>query len=603
MDCCRRLYYRTTNRWVIPAKVVILIYTVLMKEIENKLDATVAILGGGTAGLSAAHELAERGFKVKVYEKQAELVGGKSRSMPVLGSGVDGREDLPGEHGFRFFPRFYRHIVDTMARIPFGDNANGVAGNLVDTTRTLFAQREYPDIYNITKFPNSLNELRLAITSFSAEQMGITQKELDAYVAKLWQTFTSCDERIDNEYEKVSTWDFIEADKFSERYQEVFADQARVLVAASPKFMSTRTWARVNSQLIFGILTPGLSTDRLLNGPTNEAWLTPWREYLQELGVELNMGKSVDRIHFDVKKNAVTGVTLTSGEQVEADYYIFALPVEVIDRFLTDEIIHAAPSLKGIRNLSKDVAWMNGIQYYLNVDIDVVSGHTFYVGTPWALTSIEQHRFWDNFDFSKYGNGKVKGIFSIDISDWDTPGLLHKKPAKECNPEEIKEEVWHQLKVWLNDDKVEHLRDDMVENWFIDTDIHQDETITTHYQNSNDEPLLINKPNTWNLRPSVKTEISNMFLASDYVKTNTELASMEAANEAARRAVNNIIDDYITQHPSEHIDYCEIYKLERPAFLRPLIAYDAKRYKLGLPWKDPLLENRFLRLWNRFKPI
>jgi uncharacterized protein with NAD-binding domain and iron-sulfur cluster len=28
----------------------------------------VAVLGGGVAGLSAAHELAERGFQVDVYE-------------------------------------------------------------------------------------------------------------------------------------------------------------------------------------------------------------------------------------------------------------------------------------------------------------------------------------------------------------------------------------------------------------------------------------------------------------------------------------------------------------------------------------------------------
>ncbi|WP_460503455.1 FAD-dependent oxidoreductase, partial [Hymenobacter agri] len=33
---------------------------------------TVAIFGGGVAGMSAAHELAERGFAVAVYERQPE---------------------------------------------------------------------------------------------------------------------------------------------------------------------------------------------------------------------------------------------------------------------------------------------------------------------------------------------------------------------------------------------------------------------------------------------------------------------------------------------------------------------------------------------------
>jgi len=40
------------------------------------------VLGGG-AGMSAAHELAERGFLVDVYERQPTYVGGKARSVNV----------------------------------------------------------------------------------------------------------------------------------------------------------------------------------------------------------------------------------------------------------------------------------------------------------------------------------------------------------------------------------------------------------------------------------------------------------------------------------------------------------------------------------------
>lgn len=39
----------------------------------------MAVLGGGIGGLTATHELAERGFSVVVYEARAEA-GGKSRS-------------------------------------------------------------------------------------------------------------------------------------------------------------------------------------------------------------------------------------------------------------------------------------------------------------------------------------------------------------------------------------------------------------------------------------------------------------------------------------------------------------------------------------------
>ena len=107
------------------------------------MQRTVAILGGGVGGLSAAHELAERGFAVTVYERQATF-GGKARSMSVPGSGTGGRKDLPGEHGFRFFPGFYKHITDTMRRIPFGDRGASCADNLVLATRILLARAGKP---------------------------------------------------------------------------------------------------------------------------------------------------------------------------------------------------------------------------------------------------------------------------------------------------------------------------------------------------------------------------------------------------------------------------------------------------------------------------
>jgi NADPH-dependent 2,4-dienoyl-CoA reductase/sulfur reductase-like enzyme len=44
----------------------------------------VAILGGGCGGLSAAHELSERGFTVDIYERYA-VAGGKCRSIPRRG--------------------------------------------------------------------------------------------------------------------------------------------------------------------------------------------------------------------------------------------------------------------------------------------------------------------------------------------------------------------------------------------------------------------------------------------------------------------------------------------------------------------------------------
>src|SRR3954471_10912435 len=102
--------------------------------------------------MSAAHELIERGFSVCVLERR-DVPGGKARSVVVpstvprqnvgavnLGRlAAPTRRGLPGEHGFRFFPRFYKHIIDTMTRTPYR-GSRSVAENLVDTTGTIFAR-------------------------------------------------------------------------------------------------------------------------------------------------------------------------------------------------------------------------------------------------------------------------------------------------------------------------------------------------------------------------------------------------------------------------------------------------------------------------------
>ena len=96
----------------------------------------VTVIGGGVAGLTVAHELAERGFEVHVYEAR-NAWGGKARSQPVVGSGTGGRRDLPGEHGFRFYPRFYRHLIDQMQRIPVpGSPGRNVEQHLKATTES-----------------------------------------------------------------------------------------------------------------------------------------------------------------------------------------------------------------------------------------------------------------------------------------------------------------------------------------------------------------------------------------------------------------------------------------------------------------------------------
>jgi hypothetical protein len=150
--------------------------------------------------------------------------------------------------------------------------------------------------------------------------------------------------------------------------------------------------------------------------------------------------------------------------------------------------------------------------------------------------------------------------------------------AKDCTHEQIKDEIWKQISLSLNTGGQKVVQENTPALWYIDGDIMQ--IPGKGAREENEEPLLVNTINSWDLRPEAYTAIPNLFLASDYVKTYTDLATMEGANEAARRAVNGIIDA-----SGIKTSYCELWNLHEPALLKPLRRHDEKRYKAGLPYK------------------
>lgn len=564
----------------------------------------VIILGGGIGGMSAAHELIERGFEVEVYERQI-IPGGKARSIPVM-IGMDDRGGkrrhtaalrdfvemdgydrtlgkkrpwLPGEHGFRFFPNFYKHVTNTMGRIPYRDGT--VLDNLVDTTDILVALYDEAGIELPARFPENAAEIGTALRAFLyaiSPRDQIPFAEIEHFAGVIWRIITSCRERRFDEYEKIGWWEFIGAEERSQAYQKFLAiGITRSLVAAKARTASTKTIGDIFVQLLFGIVSPGIASDRLLNGPTNVVWIYPWLKFLRDKGVKYHFESHVSGIECDGDR--ITGASVEIGgetRQVTGDWFISALPVERIAPLVTPQMTKADPGLALLRPLSANVQWMNGIQFYLLRDVKLTHGHIIFIDTPWALTAVSQKQFWKGVNFENWGDGKTKGLISVDISQWDKKGF-NGKTARDCTRQEIADEVWLQLKHSLNVDGQSPLKDDDLHYWFLDPDIIDDPKDPS--RQSNVEPLLVNRVNTWRLRPEAGTQIENFMLASDYVRTYTDLATMEGANEAARRAVNAILD-----RSGSDAERCEIWELHEPDALAPFRAYDKARYDAGLPW-------------------
>ena len=207
----------------------------------------VAILGGGVAGLSAAHELVQRGFQVSVYERK-DAFGGKARSLSGQAVSTPALGEMPGEHGFRFFPGFYRHLPDTMSRIPYGTRT--VAGNLVESTRILVARAGLPPIELLARLPQAPDDWALALFDLFSG-IGVPDGEVLYFVDRLLLLMTSCPERRLAEYEGIPWWDFIGASTRSKTYQTLLAHGlTRSLVAVRAEEGSTRSVGYIHTTAI-----------------------------------------------------------------------------------------------------------------------------------------------------------------------------------------------------------------------------------------------------------------------------------------------------------------------------------------------------------------
>lgn len=154
------------------------------------------------------------------------------------------------------------------------------------------------------------------------------------------------------------------------------------------------------------------------------------------------------------------------------------------------------------------------------------------------------------------------------------PGIWYPEPARHCTQLEIKYEVWAQITRHLSPKDNHALSQAKILYWYLDPTI-----VTDPPPTRNLEPLLTNNTvNSWAARPEVDLGIPNLSLAGDYVRTNTDLATMEGANEAARRAVKHVLEVFGEE------GRCEVWELREPRVVGVLRWLDMMVWWMG--WRN-----------------
>jgi uncharacterized protein with NAD-binding domain and iron-sulfur cluster len=617
----------------------------------------VVVIGGGVAGLTAAHELQERGFKVVVYERNT-MFGGKARSFPVPEYYPEKvLHGLPAEHGFRFFPGFYKHLPNTLSRIPCpepGFENRHVMRNLINVHRDAYAQTRKPFFQFPTTLPKTFGGLlRLITDTFGHPALGVPPNEAAFAAFKLVHAMTMCLERREEELDGRSWWNYMRADDMSPQYRSVIVNGlTQNFVAMDAKESSTKSVINILARLLNDFLRLGGTIDRVMDGPTSEVWIDPWVRYLQverpgQTPVVFHTGLAVHSLVFDEVESRVTGIRMRvknppgvdddskkgsrGGPPIEtdADFFVAAVPVEAMQRMLYHSPaamqVHA-PSLAHLNSDMLKTNWMSGVMYYLKEDETMKhTGHIVFLDTEWAVTAISQKQFWRK-GVKDYGTGKVSGILSVILSDFETTGSRGKTAKQTDDRADLAGATLDQIRNSLLGTTLAKLDwHNNIAGFYVDPALkfkmgglkpvrefaEQKASLRAAAEMSsggpivaagmdptpdefierNLEPLFINTVNSWQLRPDAQTEIGNLFLASDYVKTNTDLATMEGANEAARRAVNGILDALESGQRR-----CRIFEFDEPTIFAPLRAIDKWMYTIaGVFWNVAPTFSRFQR--------
>jgi uncharacterized protein with NAD-binding domain and iron-sulfur cluster len=353
---------------------------------------TVAVLGAGIAGLTAAHELAERGFDVTVYEpRQDERTGlGREPAVgypPVKLGGLAasqystvgthdgspaelrpfperrGRPRLPGravagEHGFRFFPAYYLHTWDLFQRIPVYQPVAAAGGEtrwmqtprtVMDNVRRVVTQGTTvdgkPSLVFPREAPRSPAEFLGVVGQLAG--LGFTTSDVQTFVSRLVRYLVTSPIRRARELQNLSAYDFFvgrddatAAPRFSytPRFDALLREMPRVLAAFDSRWGDARTNLTTYLQLQLQMDRRDNKADGVLNGPTTEAWFDHWYRHLLELGVRFVRGAAscleppVVDPRVPPHLRARVRVTLADGTVVSPDYTVVAVDAPMAER-------------------------------------------------------------------------------------------------------------------------------------------------------------------------------------------------------------------------------------------------------------------------------
>lgn len=540
----------------------------------------VAIVGGGIAGLTVAHELAklpaghEASFKITVYE-QDELLGGKARSVRVEAGasthtpGLEPARGNPGEHAMRVYLASYNSIYHIMREV-----SDGSGQPLIEHLKyPRFRFRRGEISYDLrADYQGIWRQLRHAIGIVRfVRRCGVGAAELVLFLYRIARLLWLSEGKLEQQLSGISFESYMGGRDRSPAFQNVVMRIAEMLVAAK-RTASARVVARILLEWYVG---PFLKSEHrragfaALSGPTSECFIDPWCTDLRSRGVEFWTGVRVDGIResgmavqsLEIRPSRADGTTIPP-DSIEADIYVFAVQHNVLRSFVTSHLSDALPELMSLTPLGEE--WSTGAQFFLTELPDSWREHagriTIATESPWSLV----------FTINAPGDGVwgadvqlpsgICAVITLVASNGHTRGIAIRKPFTKCNRIEILQECFEQLLLPTERIDLDRVLQGGIAGGYLGPDLHHiseadfERNRRTRYRGYAasripgtsevivcDSQLYIRRPGNIAIEPSNRTAINNLYLAGEFTKTKYNTPTMEKSCESGMRCAAEIV--------------------------------------------------------------
>ncbi|MGE3818214.1 MAG: hydroxysqualene dehydroxylase HpnE, partial [Isosphaeraceae bacterium] len=286
----------------------------------------VVIVGGGLAGLAAASALVDRGLRLTLLESRPRL-GGRASSFsdPVTGELVDNCQHVSMS--------CCTNLADFCRRV-------GLQGSFHRESEIVFLGEDgRVSRLGAGRLPAPLH---LAESFLGASYLTAAEKLRVAY--GLVRLIAIGDRTLD---QPLQDWllEHGQTEGTIERYW------APVLISALNERLGQMDVRHARKVFLDGFLRnrDGFQLEIPLV-PLGELYGRRLESWLDAREVDVRLTTGVRRIELDVE-GAVTGVTLRSGEKIQADFVVLAVPFDRIEGLLGDEEVGRLPSLNRLGEL------------------------------------------------------------------------------------------------------------------------------------------------------------------------------------------------------------------------------------------------------------